>query len=100
MTDSRISYLNKRQYGEWLRASYVKSSNKERGYAKKDLTSNTLPKQVEYEIVRNDKVDREGTEGLIPDVIRGERDFSKEEVKENKNNKGDWPQEEEGLGVR
>lgn len=28
MTDSRISDMNKGQYGEWLRAAYVRSSNK------------------------------------------------------------------------
>lgn len=98
MTDSRIYDLNKGQYGEWLRAAYVRSSNKKGGYAKKDLTSNTLPRQVEYEIVRKDRVDREGTESLILDVIKGERDFNKEGVKENRNNEGDWPQEERGFG--
>lgn len=31
MVDSRIFYLNKGKYREWLRAAYVRSSNKKRG---------------------------------------------------------------------
>lgn len=50
--------------------------------------------------MKKDMVDREGTESLILDVIRGEKDFNKEGVKENRNNEGDWPQEEEGLAFR
>lgn len=50
--------------------------------------------------MRKDRVDRKDTESLILDVIKEERDFNEEGVKENRNNEGDWLQEEEGLGVR